>query len=92
MQRERGDEQHQPGRAAQVAAEVGAERGESDRDGDEAHDLAEQRPGLVVRDRSSRERRLVGGGLERAHVTTTATEKARRRSAGAIPAPSTRWS
>jgi hypothetical protein len=50
---ERADEQHQPGRAAQISAEVGAERGESDRDGDEAHDLAEQRPGLVVRDRLS---------------------------------------
>jgi PP-loop superfamily ATP-utilizing enzyme len=68
---ERADEQHQPGRAAQISAEVGAERGESDRDGDEAHDLAEQRPGLVVRDRLNGESRLVGGGLERAHVTTT---------------------
>jgi PP-loop superfamily ATP-utilizing enzyme len=89
---ERADEQHQPGRAAQISAEVGAERGESDRDGDEAHDLAEQRPGLVVRDRLNGESRLVGGGLERAHVTTTATEKPRRRSAEAIPAPSTRSS
>jgi hypothetical protein len=38
---------------------------------DEAHDLGEQRPGLVVLDRLFPESRLVGGGLERAHVTTT---------------------
>jgi hypothetical protein len=31
---ERADEQHQPGRAAQIAAQAGAEGGESDRDGD----------------------------------------------------------
>jgi hypothetical protein len=72
---ERADEQQLPGRAAQITAEVGAERGESDRDGDEAHDLAEQRPGLVVRDPLCLESRVVGDGLERAHVTTTETEK-----------------
>jgi hypothetical protein len=38
---------------------------------DEAHDLAEQRPALLVLDRLCPENRLVGGGLERAHVTTT---------------------
>jgi len=48
---ERADEQHKAGSSAQIAAEVGAERGECDRDGDEAHHLAEQRPGKVVRDR-----------------------------------------
>jgi hypothetical protein len=75
---EGADEQHQSGRAAQVSAEVGADRGECDRDGDEAHYLAEQRTGLVVRYRLCPEGRLVGGGLERAHVTTMATGKSRR--------------
>jgi hypothetical protein len=87
--RERAEEQQQPGRAAQISAEVGAKRGESDRDTDGANDLAEQRPSLVVRDRLYRESQPVGGRLERAHVTTTATETPRRRSAEAIPAPST---
>src|SRR3954452_17865867 len=35
---EQGEEQHKAGSAAQVAAGVGAERGESNRDGDETHD------------------------------------------------------
>ena len=57
---ERADEQHDPGRAAQIAPEVGAERGDSDGDGDETHALTEQRPGLVVRGRLSPNCRLGG--------------------------------
>ena len=59
-----------PVAAAQIAAEVGAERGEPDRDGDEPHDLAEQPPSLVARDRLAGERPVVVGGLDGAHVTT----------------------
>src|SRR3954447_7295116 len=81
------------GRAAQVPGEVGAERAESDGDRDEAHDLAEQRSGPVVRDRLAAERRLVGDGVERAHVTTTTgTGRAPQRSTQATLGPSTMWS
>jgi hypothetical protein len=45
--RERAEEQNDPGPAGQVAAEVSAERGEADGDGDVAHDLAEQRSGVA---------------------------------------------
>ena len=87
---ERADEQQQPGRATEISAEVRAERGEPDRDGDEAHDVAEKCPGLVARDWLCRESRLAGDGLERAHVTTTTgTGRRPRRAGGAIPAPST---
>ena len=61
---ERADEEQQPGPTAQIAAEVGAERRESDRDGDVPHDLAEQLPSLVARDRLAGERRVVVGGLD----------------------------
>ena len=53
---ERADEQQQPGPAAQIAAEVGAQRGEPDRDGDVAHHLAQQRPSVAL-DRFAGERR-----------------------------------
>src|SRR4029077_13207951 len=59
----------QAGRAAQVAAEVGPERGECDRDGDEPHDLAEQLPSVAL-DRLAAESRVVVGGPERAHRVT----------------------
>jgi hypothetical protein len=68
---ERADEQHQPGPTAHIAAEVGPERGESDRDGDIPHDLAEQLPSLVARDRFAAESRVVVGSPDGAHVTTT---------------------
>ena len=68
---ERPDEEHEAGPTAQIATEVGAECGESDRDGDVPHDLAEQLPTLVARDRFAAERRVVVGGLDGAHVTTT---------------------
>jgi hypothetical protein len=38
--------QHDPGAAGKVAAEVDAECAEANGDGDVAHDLAEQRPGI----------------------------------------------
>jgi hypothetical protein len=90
---ERGNEQDEAGRAAQIAAEVGAERRESDRDGDVPHDLARQLPSLVTRDRLGVERRPVNGGPGRAHVTTT-TGRGRRpqRSRRAKPPSSTMWS
>src|SRR3954463_10180621 len=76
--RERAEEQHQPGAAAQIAAEVSAERGQGDRDGDEPHHLPEQPPRLVARDRLDGERPVVVGGLEGAHVTTPPRGTGRR--------------
>jgi hypothetical protein len=55
---ERADEEQQPSAAAQIASDVRAERGESDRDGDEPHDLAQQLATLVARRRPAGE----GGG------------------------------
>jgi hypothetical protein len=66
---ERAGEQRQPGRTAQVAAEVAAERGESDRDSDEPHHLPEQRPSVAL-DRIFADCGVVVGGLERAHGVT----------------------
>ena len=68
-ERDRADEQHQPDRAGQIAAEVGAERGEADRDSDEPHDFAEQLPSVAL-DRFDAEGRVVVRGVDRAHDVT----------------------
>ena len=65
------DERHQPGRAAQIATEVGAQRGEADRDSDEDHHLAEQPPSWSRAIALAGERPVVVGALDGAHVTTT---------------------
>jgi hypothetical protein len=66
---ERGEEYDQACRAGQIAAEVGAERGEADCDGHEAHHRTEQRPSVAL-DRLANGRLFVVGALQRAHVTT----------------------
>src|SRR5438876_263258 len=65
------DEQDQPGRPAEVAPEVGAEGGKGDRNGDQAHDLAQQFSTAVVRDGSAGERRLVVGGPDGGHEVSS---------------------
>ena len=57
---ERADEEHQPGRPAQIAADVGAERGEPDVTATNPHDLAQQRPGVAL-DRFTANGRVVVG-------------------------------
>jgi hypothetical protein len=56
------DEQHPARGAAQIAAQAGAERGESDRDGDEPHDLAEQLASVALDRMIVEDRAVVGGG------------------------------
>ena len=69
-----GMQQQQPGPAAQVAAEVGAERREPDRDGHVSHDLAEQLLGVAL-DRSAGRYRLVVCRGPRLHHSTQGNGK-----------------
>src|SRR5919199_1635001 len=80
---ERADEQDEAGRTAQVAPEVGAERGERHRDGDGSHDLAEKRSSVAL-DGLATKSRLVVGGLHRAHGVTP-DSSARFGAAGTAP-------
>ena len=85
------DEKRDSELAAEIPPDIRPNRQEPERKGNEAHHLAEQRPDLVARDRLSPESCVVGGGLERAHVTTKGLEQLLGRSGWPTPAPSTMW-